>query len=121
MIYTPYGNLALGYKTSAPRNVPLWAFAYSIDDDTNRSKLRCTPVRGIIIPKDKHGYDIPTFHPFKKNTTEPLKNGVSSIARYYADTYEEAVFGYNKLVEKRITKLQGLIDETKKDLIQGET
>ena len=45
------------------------------------------------------------FFEYKKNGSLK-KNGVGIGARIYADTYEEAVEGFNALVSARIEKLE---------------
>ena len=105
-------------SSKAPINTPLWAFAYDIDDNTNRASLKCAPVLGEIVPSKKTAYYNTKFFPYKKNSKE-LKTSVSVLAgsRMYADTYDEAIEAYNKLIQKRIDHLNNMIAEAKKDMI----
>ena len=57
------------------------------------------PVKGRI----SDGYN---FYEYKVNGKDLKKNGVSIYARFFIDTYEEAVEGFNMLVNKRIDSLQ---------------
>lgn len=118
-----YNNYGAYYKNAErlPVNKPVWAIAYNINDDTERKRLSCKPTLGEIINADESGRRFWTTHcfvPYKKGTTEKRKSGfVDFQARLYADTYEEAVEMYNELVQKRISKLEQMIEEAKKDLI----
>ena len=57
----------------------------------------CKPVKGRI----SDGYN---FYEYKANGKDLKKNGVSIYARFFTDTYEEVVEGFNMLVNKRIQK-----------------
>ena len=59
----------------------------------------CKPVKGRI----SDGYN---FYEYKTNNKDLKKNGVSIYARFFTDTYEEAVEGFNMLVNKRIDSLK---------------
>ena len=65
----------------------------------------CKPVKGRIV---KSGDSFPSynFYEYKANNKDLKKNGVSLYARFFTDTYEEAVKGFNMLVNKRIDSLQ---------------
>ena len=80
-------------------NKDIWAFAYK--EDERATNLMCKPVKGRIIKSDDYN-----FYEYKANDKDLKKNGVSIYARFFADTYEEAVEGFNMLVNKRIDSLQ---------------
>lgn len=78
-------------------NKDFWAFAYK--EDERALNLMCKPVKGRI-KEDKY------FYEYKVNGRDLKKNGVTIYARLFADTYEEAVVGFNKLVRTRIMSLK---------------
>lgn len=78
-------------------NKDIWAFAYK--EDERVLNLMCKPVKGRI-KEDKY------FYEYKANGKDLKKNGVTIYARFFADTYEEAVEGFNKLVRTRIKSLK---------------
>lgn len=79
----------------------IWAFAYK--EDERATNLMCKPVKGRI--KDEY------FYEYKVNGKDLKKNGVTLYARYFADTYEEAVKGFNALVNQRIESLRREINK----------
>lgn len=80
-------------------NKDIWAFAYK--EDERATNLMCKPVKGRIVKSDSYN-----FYEYKTNGKDLKKNGVSLYARFFTDTYEEAVEGFNMLVNKRIDSLQ---------------
>ena len=86
----------------------IWAFAYK--EDERATNLMCKPVKGRI--KDRY------FYEYKSGCKNLRKNGVSIYARYFADTYDEAVRGFNALVQKRIDSLTGEIERLQNMLIE---
>ena len=82
-------------------NKDIWAFAYK--EDERATNLMCKPVKGKIIQDDNYSAH---FYEYKVNGKDLKKNGVSIYARFFTDTYEEAVKGFNMLVNKRIDSLQ---------------
>ena len=85
-------------------NKDIWAFAYKEDD--RATNLMCKPVKGKIIQDGNYSTH---FYEYKANGKDLKKNGVSIYARFFTDTYEEAVEGFNMLVNKRIGYLQNEI------------
>ena len=79
----------------------IWAFAYK--EDERATNLMCKPVKGRII---QDGNYTAHFYEYKANGKDLKKNGVTLYARFFTDTYEEAVEGFNILVNKRIDSLQ---------------
>ena len=77
-------------------NKDIWAFAYK--EDERATNLMCKPVKGRI-----DGYN---FYEYKANGKDLKKNGATLYARFFTDTYEGAVEGFNMLVSKRIDSLQ---------------
>lgn len=57
------------------------------------------------------------FYEYKKNG-ELKKNGVSVDARIYADAYEEAVEGFNILIQNRLKRLKEEINRVENLLIE---
>ena len=90
-------------------NRDVWAFAY--EEDERALNLKCKPIMGQI-KGDRH------FYEFKVNGQGLKKNGVSIYARYYADTYEEAVAGFNMLVQRRIDSLKEEVSNLEDMLIE---
>lgn len=84
-------------------NKDIWAFAYK--EDERATNLMCKPVKGRIV---KSGDYFPSynFYEYKSNCKDLKKNGVSLYTRFFTDTYEEAIEGFNMLVNKRIDSLQ---------------
>lgn len=74
----------------------IWAFAYK--EDERALNLLCKPVKGKI--KDT------IFYEYKHNSKILKKNGTKIYSRYFADTYEEAVNGFNILISQRIESLR---------------
>ena len=87
-------------------NKDVYAFAYL--EDERAINLFCKPVKGQIVDS--------IFYEYKKNGSLK-KNGVGIGARIYADTYEEAVEGFNALVNARIVKLREEISKVEGLLI----
>ena len=67
------------------------------------TNLICKPIKGRII-KDGGSFPSYNFYEYKANGKDLKKNGVTLYARFFTDTYEEAVEGFNMLVNKRIKK-----------------
>lgn len=91
-----------------PTNKDVWAFAYKEDD--RALNYICRPIKGRI-KDDKY------FYEYKVNGRDLKKNGVSLYARYFADTYDEAVEGFNTLVQNRINSLNEKIEKLQHMLI----
>lgn len=89
---------------------PIWACAYKIDNQTSRSILRQVPVQGEIRGD--------RFYVYKKDGTLRRTGGVWAGYRWYADTYEECVEAYNRLVNKRKEILLTKLAETEMDFIK---
>jgi len=105
-----------------PKNRPVWAVAYDIDNDTGHVRLSCKPTLGEVVSsseiKASSLWSNYIFVPYKKGTHTRCKSGfVSCGARMYADTYEEAVDIYNSLVQKRVDKLEKMKNEAISDFI----
>ena len=85
------------YDAESLEDKDIWAFAYK--EDERALNLICKPVKGQI-KGSKY------FYEYKANGKGLKKTGVTIYARYFADTYEEAVIGFNALVLKRISALE---------------
>ena len=111
------------YKVDdAPRNTPIWAVAYSVDNNNERHILRCLPTQGEILKYEQIKYCCSCsdrFCPYKKDKQGyVMSKSVEYRNRYYADTYEEAVEMYNELVDKRINDLNQAIIQAQSDRIE---
>lgn len=90
-----FEEAGLQYREDEIKDGDVFAFAYL--EDERATNFFCKPVKGRIIDH--------MFFEYKKNGSLK-KNGVGIGARIYADTYEEAVEGFNALVSARIEKLE---------------
>lgn len=95
-------------------NKDIWAFAYQEDD--RAINYMCKPVKGKIVK----GRFNECFYEYKKNDKDLKSRGVNIYARYFADTYEEAVYGFNILVQSRIDSLTKEIGRLQDMLIKNE-
>lgn len=105
--YKIFEEAGLQYKEDEIKDGDVFAFAYL--EDERATNFFCKPVKGRI---NDH-----MFFEYKKNG-ELKKNGVGIEARIYADTYEEAVEGFNVLVNARIEKLRKEISKVEELLIK---
>lgn len=105
-IYNP--NDLLYFDVLEGRSI--WACAYKIDNQTGRSILRQVPVQGEIRGD--------RFYVYKKDGTLRRTGDVWAGYRWYADTYEECVEAYNRLVNKRKEILLTKLAETEMDFIK---
>lgn len=105
-IYNP--NDLLYFDVLEGRSI--WACAYKIDNQTDRSILRQVPVQGEIRGD--------RFYVYKKDGTLRRTGDVWAGYRWYADTYEECVEAYNRLVNKRKEILLTKLAETEMDFIK---
>lgn len=104
--YKIFEEAGLQYKKVEVKDGDVFAFAYL--EDERATNFFCKPIKGRVIDH--------MFFEYKKNG-ELKKNGVSFYARIYADTYEEAVEGFNTLVNTRIKKLKEEIGKVENLLI----
>lgn len=88
----------------------LYGFAYKEDD--RNLKYFCEPTKGRI--KDSY------FYEYKRDGKTLKKNGVSIYARYFTDTYDDAVIGFNILVRRRLERLREEIKKLEGMLITEE-
>ena len=82
-------------------NRPIYAFAFK--DERHDIFLDCKPVKGEIV----NGC---YFYEYKKDGTLKRSGEVRALSRCYADTYEEAVWGYNYLIDEKVRKLRAKAD-----------
>lgn len=102
-----FEETGLQYREDEIKDGDVFAFAYL--EDERATNFFCKPVKGRI-----DGY---MFFEYKKNS-ELKKNGVGIGARIYADTYEEAVEGFNILIQNRIKRLKEEINRVENFLIE---
>ena len=101
--YIPFDAKVSNIK-EFPDNKDIWAFAYK--EDERALNYICRPVKGRIKTDEYNGR---YFYEYKVNGKDLKKNGVTLYARYFCDTYKEAVAGFNALVNRRIKSLKGEI------------
>ena len=82
-----------------PVGVPVYGFAYRVDDDNFDVLIKCKPTLGIIEESAKYSYNS-KFIPEDKS-----KRWCNHNILIYSDNYDEAVETYNRMVEERIRKL----------------
>lgn len=114
-------EIDMGYNINdLPLNRPIWAVAYSVNDDTEHNRLICKPTLGEI--RQHSDYYNGTFYPYKKGTYEIRKTGeVNFNSRMYADTYEGAVEMFNELVQKRVDNLLAMVIKAEEDrIVRGD-
>ena len=111
------------YNNNPPIDKVLYAFAYYKNESKETNGLIAKPYKCIIKTdeelrqrKIKRGWGNEFCVKLKRNG-DLSKSLVHYDSRSYADTYEEAVDGYNKLVTKCNDKLRKLIEENNKDRI----
>jgi len=82
------------------------AYEYKTNNTEKSMKLKAYPYRCVIaMNSSNYGYCIK----LNKNG-KPLKSGKIDIwSRKYADTKEEAILEYNKLIDNQINFLKSLI------------
>lgn len=86
----------------------IWAFAYL--EDERAKNLYCEPVLGHIKGR--------MFYEYKKRGDGLRSTSVSIWARNYADSYEQAVVGFNQLINERIEYLYKEASRLKEMLIE---
>lgn len=92
-MYYNHRNLPSNLKSKE-----LWAFDYATNGTEKSMGLKAKPYKCVI--KQEYGRDY--VYALDKND-KPLKSkSVQTSSRHYAETYEEAIEGYNKLVDKQI-------------------
>ena len=86
----------------------VWAFAYL--EDERAKNLYCEPVLGQIKGR--------MFYEYKKRGTGLKSTCVSMWARNYAESYEQAIVGFNQLINERIEYLNNEVLKLEKMLIK---
>ncbi len=107
----------MGYDINdLPVNKPIWAVAYEINNDTAHVRLKCLPTMGKIVLDGNPAQS--KFRAYKKGSSEFKSGWVFYDSRWYADTFDEAVELYNELVQKRIDRLEELLNDAKMDVLK---
>lgn len=101
-----FEEAGLQYREDEIKDGDVFAFAYL--EDERATNFFCKPVKGRIVDF--------MFYEYKKNG-ELKKNGVGCYARIYADTYEDAVKGFNILIQNRLKRLKEEINRVENLLI----
>lgn len=124
MIYT-----GIAEKKNIKPGTKIWACAYRFHKDKEMMGLIQEPVygitRGISVAwgdDDLNETYSSFFVPFRKGSDSQLAKSkeVSIYARCFADTYEECIELYNKLVNERVDWFLKRAEETREDLIGEE-
>lgn len=112
-----YGGIPLGEV--------VWGFAYDSDTLGTTVTLKKEPVQGVILKNetdkprswrdDYHFYEIGKSGKIKKSSKVRVRS------RWYARTEEDAIKGYNNLIEIHIKKLQEQIEYHTSHLIKKES
>ena len=84
-------------------SIQIYAYAWKTHSSLVNMALNCKPVFGVL-KYDKYG----TLTFYEYNKKGKLVKGLSSDKRLYADTKEEAVKGYNDLIDEYLEKLDKL-------------
>ena len=84
-------------------SIEIYAYAWKTHSSLVNMALNCKPVFGVL-KYDKYG----TLTFYEYNKKGKLVKGLSSDKRLYADTKEEAVKGYNDLIDEYLEKLDKL-------------
>ena len=98
-----------------PVGVPIYGFAYRVDDETLDVITRCRPTLGVIEESAKYSWN-GKFIPDDKK-----RHWCQHTLLIYATTYEEAVDAYNRMVERRIRKLDEKIRILQDELTEAHT
>ena len=98
-----------------PVGVPIYGFAYRVDDDNFDVLIKCKPTLGKIEESAKYSCN-GKFIPEDKN-----KRWVQHTLLIYSDNYDEAVEAYNRMVEERIRKLNEKIATLQNELNEART
>lgn len=102
-----FEEAGLQYREDEIKDGDVFAFAYL--EDERATNFFCKPIKGRIS-----NYK---FFEYKKNG-KLKKNSVSYYTRIYADTYEEAVEGFNILIQNRLKRLKEEINRVESLLIE---
>lgn len=99
-------------KRKIEHGTKIWACAYEFDNSKMQMRFIQKPVFGEI----RRGH---YFIPYKKNG-EGLATSkrVRIESRQFADTYEECVGLYNRLVQDKIDMFMKRVGETRADFIE---
>ena len=113
-----FNGIEKGNIENEPTNKDFWAFSYVEDERVTNFKRASNfifkPVKGRIVKEHSYIY----FYEYEMNGRDLQKNGVLIRAGYFADTYEEAVKGFNVLVQRRIDSLTKEIKKLQDMLIK---
>ena len=108
MIYIDYKDVKL--------NTLVWACAYSTNDTEKSMALKKKPVLGKLMGT---GYGCSTqFYEVNKKGEIKKSGSVYPYSRQYADTAQECIQLYNRLVMNQINFLKNLITDCEGDFIK---
>ena len=98
-----------------PIGVPVYGFAYRVDDDNFDVLIKCRPTLGTIEESAKYSYN-GKFIPEDKT-----KRWCNHAILIYSDNYDEAVEAYNRMVEERIEKLNEMIRKAEAEIADAKS
>ena len=96
----------------------LWAYAYSTNNTEKSMGLKMKPYKCVMRESKRSYWSTEECVPLKQNGEQAKSGIVSANSRDYADTYEEAVKGYNDLVYGQIDFLMRLAKRSSDELIE---
>lgn len=100
-------------EREVPRNKVVWAAGYVPADQKRLHMLvKQTPIQGVVADT---GY--PEFYPLKRDGSVSSKPKFGVYRHIFADTYEECVSGYNRLIQEEIARLEQNINAHKQNII----
>lgn len=99
--------------SNVPRDKVVWAAGYV---PANKKRFRMIvkqkPIQGIIM-----GTGYLEFYPLKRDGSVSNTRKFSVYQHIFADTYEECVAEYNRLVQEEIARLEQNINVHKQNII----
>ena len=98
-----------------PVGVPIYGFAYRVDDDNFNVLIKCKPTLGTIEESAKYSCN-GKFIPEDKK-----KRWIQHTLLIYSDNYAEAVDAYNRMVEERIRKLNEKIRVLQSEVAEADS
>ena len=98
-----------------PVGVPIYGFAYKVDDDNFNVLIKCGPTLGTIEESAKYSCN-GAFIPVDKS-----KRWCNHNILIYSDNYDEAVDAYNRMVEERIERLNEKIRVMQNEVVEANS
>ena len=100
-------------ERDVPRNKVVWAAGYvSADQKRFHMLVKQPPIQGVVTDA---GYS--EFYPLKRDGSVSSRPKFSVYQHIFADSYEECVAGYNRLIQEEIARLEQNIGIHKQNII----